>query len=147
MGVAHGWMDGWMDGCFILHPSRPSSNCWLEQYLDCLAFPLHAAAAPPLQVELKPLPTGVPETVAIVCSGRRATLTLRSQRVMHEGVDMSASKFEQLCGKGDAKKWKNSFWCVRLSAALNPALLEQPDLHGANRVTIAVVVVVVVVVV
>ena len=65
----------------------------------------------PLQPEeLLPLPEGVPEEVAVHCNGRSALLVVRTQRVLHQGQDISASKFESLCGKGDAKKWKCSLW-------------------------------------
>lgn len=37
-------------------------------------------------------------------------MSLRTQRVTYDGQEMSASRFEQLCGKGDAKKWKSSLW-------------------------------------
>jgi hypothetical protein len=56
------------------------------------------------------MPAGVPETVPIFCNGRTAVLDLRSQRVMHEGEEMPPSRFEQVCGKGDAKKWKATLY-------------------------------------
>ncbi len=62
------------------------------------------------QVELLQLPDGVPEELRIVCTSKHATLIVRTQRVVYQGVEMSASKFEQMCGKGDSKKWKISFW-------------------------------------
>jgi hypothetical protein len=37
-------------------------------------------------------------------------MLLRSQKVMWDGHEISASRFEQICGKGDAKKWKTSLW-------------------------------------
>lgn len=61
-------------------------------------------------VELVPLPEGVPELLAITCNGRSAALLVRTQRVQQGDAEMSASKFEQVCGKGDAKKWKCSIW-------------------------------------
>lgn len=57
-----------------------------------------------------PLPEGVPEEVPVNCNGRSALLVIRTQRVLFNDQDMSASKFEALCGKGDAKKWKCSLW-------------------------------------
>ena len=65
--------------------------------------------AVPLQVSLADL-AGIPEYVDIVCAGRVAVMSLRTQRIRFEGQDVTASKFEALCGKGDAKKWKCSIW-------------------------------------
>jgi hypothetical protein len=62
--------------------------------------------------ELMPLPDDTPEDVAVVCGGKYGMLNVRSQKVLHNGVLMSASKFEVICGKGDAKKWKTSLWLV-----------------------------------
>lgn len=61
-------------------------------------------------VQLVPLPEGVPEVLDVTCNGRSGKLLVRSQRVLHCDAEMSASKFEQVCGKGDAKKWKSSIW-------------------------------------
>ena len=61
-------------------------------------------------VPLSPLPEGVPEQLDVVCNGRQAQLIVRSQRMLFGGQEISASRFEQLCGKGDAKKWKTSVW-------------------------------------
>lgn len=61
-------------------------------------------------VELMPLPEGVLEVLPITCNGRSAALLVRSQRVQQGDAEMSASRFEQICGKGDAKKWKCSIW-------------------------------------
>lgn len=33
-----------------------------------------------------------------------------SQRVLYNGQEMAPSRFEVMCGKPDAKKWKMSFW-------------------------------------
>ena len=52
------------------------------------------------------IPNGVPEQVSITCNGRNAVLDIRLQRVIYEGDEMPPSRFEQVCGKGDAKKWK-----------------------------------------
>ena len=60
------------------------------------------------RVDLLPMPEGTPEEVPVTCNGRVAVMLLRSQRMRYNGVEISASKFEALCGKGDAKKWKNS---------------------------------------
>lgn len=60
--------------------------------------------------ELLPLLEGVPEEIPVHCNGRSALLVIRTQRVLFNGQDMSASKFELTCGKGDAKKWKCSLW-------------------------------------
>lgn len=32
------------------------------------------------------------------------------QRVLYDGAEMPPSKFEAICGKADAKKWKSSLW-------------------------------------
>lgn len=77
--------------------AAPNPTCLLSPFLST-------------QVELLPLPENTPETLPIVCAGRYGELQLRTQRVLYEGVAMTASRFEQLCGRGDAKKWKNSFW-------------------------------------
>lgn len=61
-------------------------------------------------VQLVPLPEGVPEVLDVTCNGRSGKLLVRTQRVLHCDAEMSASKFEQVCGKGDAKKWKSSIW-------------------------------------
>ena len=55
-----------------------------------------------------PLPPNTPEQVHVICNGRSAVLILRTQRVIASGGEMSASRFETVCGKGDAKKWKCS---------------------------------------
>jgi len=46
----------------------------------------------------------------VTCNGRSGLLLVRTQRVQHGESEISASKFEQVCGKGDAKKWKCSIW-------------------------------------
>jgi hypothetical protein len=61
-------------------------------------------------VELLPLPDDTPEEVPITCAGRSAILSIRSQMVTFAEQVMSASRFETVCGKGDAKKWKSSIW-------------------------------------
>jgi hypothetical protein len=61
---------------------------------------------PPVETPLMPLPPGVGEEVEIFCNGRHAVFTLRGQRVVFEGEEMPPSRFEAVCGKGDAKKWK-----------------------------------------
>lgn len=73
-------------------------------------------------VQLMPLPKGVPEQLPVICNGRSGVLALRTQRVMFNGTDMSASRFESACGKGDAKKWKCS---VHVEAS--------PGISGAVR--------------
>ena len=59
---------------------------------------------------LDALPDGVPEELPIQCNGKSALLAVRTQRVLFNDQEISASKFEALCGKGDAKKWKCSIW-------------------------------------
>lgn len=61
-------------------------------------------------MELVGLPEGVPEVLRVTCNGRSGSLLVRTQRVLQGEAEMSASKFEQICGKGDAKKWKSSIW-------------------------------------
>ena len=61
-------------------------------------------------VELLPLPEGVPEMLPVTCNGRSGFMVVRTQRVQYGDTEVSASKFEQVCGKGDAKKWKCSIW-------------------------------------
>ena len=56
------------------------------------------------------LPDGVPERLPVTCNGRSAVFLLRSQRVVFQDHDMAPSRFEQLSGKGDAKKWKCSIF-------------------------------------
>ena len=68
-------------------------------------MPLQAAA-------LMTLPEGVPDELHVACAGRLAVLTVRSQTVTFGGQTMSASRFEAVCGKGDAKKWKSSLWAA-----------------------------------
>ena len=59
-----------------------------------------------------PLPEGVPEELHVACAGRLGLLKVRSQTVAFGGQSMSASRFEAVCGKGDAKKWKSSLWAA-----------------------------------
>lgn len=67
----------------------------------------------PLQhATLMPMPEGVPEELHVACAGRLAVLSVRSQTVTFGGQTMSASRFEAVCGKGDAKKWKSSLWAA-----------------------------------
>lgn len=60
----------------------------------------------PVETALMPLPEGVDEEIDIFCNGREALFLVRSQRVLYEGEEMPPSRFEAVCGKGDAKKWK-----------------------------------------
>lgn len=54
------------------------------------------------------LPEGVPERLAVTCNGRSAALLVRQQRMLYQNMEMAPSRFEQMSGKGDAKKWKCS---------------------------------------
>lgn len=63
-------------------------------------------SGPPPKLDLGQLPAGVPEEVPIFCNGRTAVLHVRQQKVRCDGELMPPSRFEQVCGKGDAKKWK-----------------------------------------
>lgn len=56
------------------------------------------------------LPEGVPELLPVTCNGRSAQFLMRRQRVLVNGSEMAPSRFEQMSGKGDAKKWKSSVY-------------------------------------
>lgn len=43
-----------------------------------------------VQVDLLPLPEGVPEVLPVSCTGRRAQLILRTQVALHSGVPVAA---------------------------------------------------------
>ena len=58
------------------------------------------------------LPEDVPEELPVACAGRLALMNVRSQTVTFGGTVISASRFEAVCGKGDAKKWKSSLWAA-----------------------------------
>ncbi|KAK9863053.1 hypothetical protein WJX84_000545 [Apatococcus fuscideae] len=53
---------------------------------------------------------GIPEDVRITCNGHAGLMNVRTQRILAGTAEMSASRFEHVCGKGDAKKWKTSIW-------------------------------------
>jgi hypothetical protein len=63
-------------------------------------------------VDLLPLPDNTPDELRVVCNGKHGTLVVRAQRVLFGGQEMTASRFEAMCGKGDAKKWKSSLWAT-----------------------------------
>ena len=67
---------------------------------------------PAQPAKLMQLPEGVPEELPVACAGRLALMNVRSQTVTFGGTVMSASRFEAVCGKGDAKKWKSSLWAA-----------------------------------
>jgi hypothetical protein len=71
-----------------------------------------AKEGPPPPTELLPLPDGVPEQLEVVCNGTRGTLLLRPQRVLVGGQELAASRYEDMCGRGGAKKWKSSVWAA-----------------------------------
>ena len=48
------------------------------------------------QVELMPLPEDVPDEQTVVCGSKSGTFLTRTQRVVLDGVEMSASRFEQV---------------------------------------------------
>lgn len=50
-----------------------------------------------LQVDLISLPEDVPEEQEVVCGSKTGIFLTRTQRVMLDGVEMSASRFEQVC--------------------------------------------------
>lgn len=54
------------------------------------------------------LPEGVPERLAVTCNGRSAAFLVRQQRMLFQNMEMAPSRYEQMSGKGDAKKWKCS---------------------------------------
>eukprot|EP00892_Ulva_mutabilis_P002229 jgi/Ulvmu1/12006/UM083_0019.1 len=92
---------------------------------------------PPVKMELVPLPTGVPEGVPIFCNGRTAVLYVRQQKVEHQGELMPPSRFEQVCGKGDAKKWKATLFHYD-AATEEPTVCMQDwlGLHKLDRATL-----------
>jgi hypothetical protein len=71
-----------------------------------------AKEGPPPPTELLPLPENVPEQLEVVCNGTRGTLLLRAQRVLVGGQELAASRYEDMCGRGGAKKWKSSVWAA-----------------------------------
>lgn len=56
------------------------------------------------------LPEGVPERLPVNCNGRSALFLVRRQRLLVQDSEMVPSRFEQMSGKGDAKKWKSSIY-------------------------------------
>lgn len=96
---------------------------------------------PPVKMELTQLPAGVPEEVPICCNGRSAVLHVRQQKVEYEGELMPPSRFEQVCGKGDAKKWKATLFhydaateeptvCMQVCVGLRPASARMQTVLG-----------------
>lgn len=85
---------------------------------------------PPPKVELVDIPSDVPEQVPIFCNGRNAVLDIRLQRVIYEGDEMPPSRFEQVCGKGDAKKWKATLFHFS-EAEQRPTVCMQVRRHSA----------------
>ena len=83
----------------------------------CVVLPAKYEGADTLSCVVQPaslmaLPDGVPEELHVACAGRLGLMNVRSQTVMFGGQAMSASRFEAVCGKGDAKKWKSSLWAA-----------------------------------
>lgn len=95
-------------------------------HFDSCLFGMH-------QVELLPLPDGVPETITVECNGRRGMLVVRSQRVLCSDEETTASRFEQLCGKGEAKKWKCSLWYVGSNGEASMQMQDWLNLMGLDR--------------
>lgn len=85
------------------------------------------------QVKLLPLPDGVPEGVPVECNGKRGSLLVRSQRVVYGGEEMTASRFEQMCGKGEAKKWKCSLWYADREGRSEVQMHDWLAIHGLDR--------------
>ncbi|DBA76675.1 TPA: hypothetical protein ACH3X2_008711 [Trebouxia sp. C0005] len=92
---------------------------------------------PPVAVQLIPLPEGVPEVLHVTCNGRSGLLLVRTQRVQHGESEISASKFEQVCGKGDAKKWKCSIWTEAKDGSQDMMMQEWLALHKLDRKQLA----------
>ncbi|DBA81836.1 TPA: hypothetical protein ACH3X1_007555 [Trebouxia sp. C0004] len=92
---------------------------------------------PPVAVELTPLPNGVPEVLHVTCNGRSGLLLVRTQRIQHGESEISASKFEQVCGKGDAKKWKCSIWTEAEDGSQDMMMQEWLALHKLDRKQLA----------
>ncbi|CAD7696632.1 unnamed protein product [Ostreobium quekettii] len=88
---------------------------------------------PTEQVDLLPLPDGIPEEVPVECNGKRGSLLIRSQRVLYADEEMTASRFEQLCGKGEAKKWKCSLWYLGPSGCPELQMHDWLAMHGLDR--------------
>ena len=84
------------------------------------------AHKPPTLEPLLPLPEGCPETLKIVCNGKKAVLNVRNQMVEYDGSEVTATRFEQLCGRPDSKKWKTSL-CVDLPGVGNES---EPETVG-----------------
>eukprot|EP00775_Hariotina_reticulata_P014033 gene14033-14148_t len=72
------------------------------------------------------LPEGVMEQMQVTCNGKSGTFVVRAQRVLVGGVEYTASRFEAMCGKGDAKKWKSSLYAVGEDG--------EPELGSRSRV-------------
>ncbi len=91
---------------FFFSPTHPPSS----SFSPPSPFPTPLS---PHQVDLLPLPEGTPETVQVMCNGKGpGTFLVRQQRVVYEDKEMSASRFEALCGRADAKKWKTSLFAL-----------------------------------
>jgi hypothetical protein len=67
---------------------------------------------PPEPTELMALPEETEESIPVICNGRRGTFITRTQCVEYGGNIVTATKFEQICGRADAKKWKTSLWLM-----------------------------------
>lgn len=73
-----------------------------------------AEALSKAQAEAAERARSAPDTVDIMCNGRRAQLLVRETAVvMENGNRVSPTEFERLSGKGAAKKWKVC-WCSLL---------------------------------
>lgn len=75
------------------------------------------------QVELMPLPEGAPEEQDVTCGSKSGVFVTRTQRVLVDGVEMSASRFEQV-GVGCWLRRKHKFTQLHMSVRGNH--LRQP---------------------
>lgn len=66
-------------------------------------------------------------------NGRTATMQVRTQRVLYNGQEVSASKFEAICGRADAKKWKLSIWVCGPDGSPELTMQEWLDDHGIGE--------------
>ena len=60
-------------------------------------------------------------------------MQVRSQRVSYNGAEVSASKFEAICGRADAKKWKLSLWVCDEEGEPQVTMQEWFDTHGIGE--------------
>lgn len=92
---------------------------------------------PPEPSELSPLPDNIPEELPVVCNGRHGVFVTRTQHVKYSGYEYTASRFEHMCGKGDAKKWKCSIWAVNDTGVAEEMMQDWLGSRHLDRVALA----------